>query len=57
MASKYRKKFTMPPGFYKMLEDYAKEVVRDQPRDILEFSYLYFKHLEEVSNNIKTSSC
>ena len=29
MASKYRKKFTMPPGFYKMLEDYAKEVMRD----------------------------
>jgi len=49
MASKYRKKFTMPEGFYQVLEDYSREVLRDQPRDIIEFSYLYFKALEEVS--------
>ena len=49
MASKYRKKFALPEGFYSILEDYSREVLRDQPRDILEFSYLYFKHLEEVS--------
>ena len=49
MASKYRKKFTMPEGFYKLLEDYSREVLRDQPRDIIEFSYLYFKAMEEVS--------
>ena len=47
MASKYRKKFEMPEGFYKILEDYTREVLRDQPVDILEFSYLYFKHLDE----------
>lgn len=50
MASKYRKKFTMPEGFYKILEDYSREVIRDQPKDIVEFSYMYFKHLEEVTN-------
>lgn len=55
MASKYRKKFTLPDGFYQILEDYSKEVLRDQPRDILEFSYLYFKHLEEVSTYITVS--
>ena len=49
MASKYRKKFEMPDGFYKILEDYTREVLRDQPLDILEYSYLYFKHLDEVS--------
>jgi hypothetical protein len=49
MASKYRKKFALPDGFYEILEDYSREVLRDQPKDILEFSYLYFKHLEEVS--------
>ena len=38
----------MPEGFYKILEDYSKEVLRDQPKDIVEFSYLYFKALEEV---------
>lgn len=48
MASKYRKKFALPDGFYQVLEDYSREVLRDQPKDILEFSYLYFKHLEEV---------
>ncbi len=49
MASKYRKKFEMPEGFYQILEDYTREVLRDQPLDIVEYSYLYFKHLDEVS--------
>ena len=49
MASKYRKKFELPEGFYDILENYTREVLRDQPIDIIEFSYLYFKHLEEVS--------
>ena len=29
MASKYRKKFEMPEGFYQILEDYTREVLRD----------------------------
>ena len=49
MASKYRKKFALPEGFYPILESYTREVLRDQPKDIIEFSYLYFKALEEVS--------
>lgn len=49
MASKYRKKFSLPEGFYPILEAYSREVLRDQPLDIIEFSYLYFKALEEVS--------
>ena len=52
MASKYRKKFELPEGFYEILEDYSKEVLRDQPLDIVEFSYLYFKALEEVSGSL-----
>lgn len=50
MASKYRKKFSLPENFYPVLEDYSREVLRDQPVDIIEFSYLYFKALEEVSS-------
>ena len=50
MASKYRKKFSLPEGFYPILENYCREVLRDQPLDIVEFSYLYFKACEEVSN-------
>tara|TARA_B110000503_G_C6894899_1_gene308312 strand:- start:111 stop:269 length:159 start_codon:yes stop_codon:yes gene_type:complete len=48
MASKYRKKFALPEEFYPILEAYTREVLRDQPLDIIEFSYLYFKNLEEV---------
>lgn len=47
MASKYRKKFALPDGFYLILEEYSREVLRDQPLDIIEYSYLYFKALEE----------
>lgn len=49
MASRYRKKFALPEDFMEILESYSKEVLRDQPMDIVEFSYLYFKALEEVS--------
>ena len=52
MASKYRKKYTLPENFYNVLEDYSREALRDQPVDIVEFSYLYFKAIEEVSNSI-----
>jgi len=48
MASKYRRKFEMPQGFYQLLEDYSREVLRNQPADIVEFSYLYFQALENV---------
>ena len=51
MASKYRKKFELPEGFYNILEDYTREVLRDQPIDILEYSYLYFKALDEVGGD------
>ena len=51
MASKYRKKFSLPEEFYPILEAYSREVLRDQPLDIIEYSYLYFKHLEEVSTH------
>lgn len=50
MASKYRKKFSLPENFYPILEDYSREVLRDQPIDIVEFSYLYFKAMEEVKH-------
>ena len=49
MASRYRKKFALPEDFMEILEGYSREVLRDQPIDIIEFSYLYFKALEEVS--------
>ena len=53
MASKYRKKFELPENFYEILENYSREVLRYQPLDIIEFSYLYFKALEEVSQSVE----
>ena len=47
MASKYIQKFPIPDGFPEILHDLAKEILRNQPADILEFSALYFKCLQE----------
>ena len=57
MASKYRQKYQLPEGFYNVIEDYSREVLRDQPQDILEFSYLYFKAIEEVSTKLMLADC
>ena len=47
MASKYLQKYPVPESFPDLLHDFAREVLRDQPEDIIEFSYLYFKAIEE----------
>lgn len=47
MASKYIQKFPVPEGFPEILHDLAKEILRNQPADILEFSALYFKCLQD----------
>ena len=52
MASKYIQKYPVPQGFPDILHDFAREVLRDQPENIYEFGYLYFKAMEEVSEYI-----
>lgn len=47
MASKYIQKFPIPEGFNDILHDLAKEVLRYQPEDIIEFCASYFKCLQE----------
>lgn len=47
MASKYIQKFPVPEGFSEILHDLAKEILRNQPADILDFSALYFKCMQE----------
>ena len=54
MASKYIQKYPVPQGFPDILHDFAREVLRDQPENIYEFGYLYFKAMEEVSGWDKT---
>lgn len=47
MASKYIKKFKVPDGFEDTLNDFAKEILRNQPKDIIDFGIEYFKGIEE----------
>ena len=47
MASKYIQKFPIPNNFPEILHDLSKEILRNQPEDIIEFSALYFKCLQE----------
>lgn len=47
MASKYLQKFPVPQGFQEILADFTKEVLREQPPNILEFAANYFENLEK----------
>ena len=46
MASKYIKRFKVPNDFENILNDFAKEILRNQPKDIIQFGIEYFKGLE-----------
>ena len=37
MASKYIKRFKVPNDFENILSDFAKEILRNQPKDIIQF--------------------
>lgn len=50
MASKYLQKFPVPKDFPDIINDLAKEILRNQPEDIIEFSALYFKCLQDVKS-------
>ncbi|MCQ2820656.1 MAG: nucleoside monophosphate kinase [archaeon] len=47
MASKYIKLFKIPSTFEDILNDFAREVLRNQPEDIIEFGAEYFKWKDE----------
>ena len=47
MASKYIQKFPVPQNFPEILHDLSKEILRNQPEDIIEFCALYFKCAQE----------
>jgi hypothetical protein len=48
MASRYLKKFPIPIAFPELFYNFAKEILRDQPGDLIEYGYLYFKAMESV---------
>ena len=47
MASKYVKEYKVPYSFENILNDFSKEILRNQPKDIIVFGIQYFKGLEE----------
>lgn len=42
MASKFAKQFQIPPEFPDILKEFTREVLRNQPADIVEFAAKYF---------------
>ena len=47
MASKYSQKFPVPEGFGEVLHDFTREILRDQPEDIIEYAAAYFDALHK----------
>lgn len=47
MASKYLQKYPVPAGFQQILADFTREVLRDQPTNIIEYAAKYFEMLEK----------
>ena len=47
MSSKYIKKYAIPPGFQDLLSEFTKEILRNQPKDIVDFGVEYFKCLQQ----------
>jgi hypothetical protein len=56
MASKYLQKFQIPTEFPDLLHDFAREVLRCQPKDINDFGLQYFTAKENVSQSFNTKS-
>lgn len=48
MASKFLNKRTIPNGFKETLSDLTKEILREQPSDIIHFAAAYFEYLSKV---------
>ena len=50
MASKYLQKFPIPQSFNEILYEFSREILREQPIDIIEFGAAYFKAKETGQN-------
>ena len=47
MASKYFWKYSVPDGFWDVLMDLVREILRDQPHDVVAYCAQYFKAIDE----------
>ncbi len=46
MASRYIQKYPIPDGFPLILKNFSREILRDQPTNIIEYATNYFEALE-----------
>lgn len=46
MASKYLQNYPIPQDFNQILADFTREILRDQPEDIIEYAAQYFEALQ-----------
>ena len=46
MANKYLQNYPIPQDFAQILSDFTREILRDQPEDIIEYSAQYFEALQ-----------
>jgi Ca2+-binding EF-hand superfamily protein len=51
-ATKYQRKFELPPNFTTVLKDFTREVLRDQPPDIYQYAAQHFKKLALAEEGI-----
>jgi hypothetical protein len=51
MASEYYQKHTIPEDFPLILRNFTREILRLQPKNIVEFSAKYFRALANVNFN------
>ncbi|CAD8113043.1 unnamed protein product [Paramecium sonneborni] len=47
MASKYLQKYPVPENFHQILHDFTREVLRDQPDDIIQYGMEYFECMRD----------
>lgn len=47
MASRYIQKYPIPEGFPLILKNFSREILRDQPANIIEYAAKYFEALEK----------
>ena len=57
MASRYMRRFQVQNEFNKILSDFSKAIVRNRPKDIIDFAIEYFKSLEsQIKSDYKYKS-
>eukprot|EP00357_Protocruzia_adherens_P035070 CAMPEP_0115008334 /NCGR_PEP_ID=MMETSP0216-20121206/21846_1 /TAXON_ID=223996 /ORGANISM="Protocruzia adherens, Strain Boccale" /LENGTH=129 /DNA_ID=CAMNT_0002375713 /DNA_START=42 /DNA_END=431 /DNA_ORIENTATION=- len=47
MASKFYRKYYVPETFPELLKDFSREILREQPKDVVHFAVQFFRAIKE----------